>query len=127
MKDVFVSSIAEFFVAIGSQKAHWYRLFDPGECEANSSLIHATFPSLALLMKMEISYMEIRVRGGNVRTCSTLLNTANGVIQATTVESYADQTWTNKYSTPCHNRYHERFSRLVTTGTNPLQSAHIWN
>ena len=58
MKDVLLSSIAEFFGTIGSQKAHWYRRFDPSESEANSSLLRVTLPSLALLMKMESAFMR---------------------------------------------------------------------
>ena len=58
MKDVLLSSFAEFFGTIGSQKAHWYRMLDPSESEANSSLLRVTFPSLALLMKMESAFMQ---------------------------------------------------------------------
>jgi hypothetical protein len=45
--------LAEFFDAIGSQKAHWYRVFDPGNGDEAYPLIQSTFPSLASLMKME--------------------------------------------------------------------------
>jgi hypothetical protein len=58
MKDVLLSSLAEFFVVIGSQKAHWYRLLDPSDGDTNSSLILAPFPSLAFLMKMENEFMQ---------------------------------------------------------------------
>jgi len=46
------------FAAIGLQKVHWYRLFEPGEGEVNSSLINATFPSLAFLMKMDHDFVQ---------------------------------------------------------------------
>jgi hypothetical protein len=58
MKNILLSSLAEFFAAIGLQKAHWYRLFEPGEGEVNSSLINATFPSLAFLMKMDHDFVQ---------------------------------------------------------------------
>jgi hypothetical protein len=58
MKDVFLSFFTKFFGTIGSQKAHWYQIFDPSESEANSSLLHDTFQSLALLMKMESMFMQ---------------------------------------------------------------------
>jgi hypothetical protein len=58
MKDVLLSTFAKFFGTIASQKAHWYQMFDLGESEANSSLLHATFPSLALLMKVESAFMQ---------------------------------------------------------------------
>jgi hypothetical protein len=53
MKELLLTSLEEFFAAIGLQKAHWYRLFELDNSEANSSLINATFPSLACLMKMD--------------------------------------------------------------------------
>jgi hypothetical protein len=58
MKNILLSSLAEFFAAIGSQKAHWYRLFESGEGEVNSSLINATFPCLAFLMKMDHDFVQ---------------------------------------------------------------------
>jgi hypothetical protein len=58
MKNILLSSMAEFFAAIRSQKAHWYRLFESGDGEVNSSLINATFPSLAFLMKMDHDFVQ---------------------------------------------------------------------
>jgi hypothetical protein len=53
MKELLLTSLEEFFAAISLQKAHWYRLFELDNSEANSSLINATFPSLAYLMQMD--------------------------------------------------------------------------
>ena len=50
--------LAEFFDAIGSQKAHWYRVFDPGNGDEAYPLIQSTFPSLASLMKMESVFIR---------------------------------------------------------------------
>jgi hypothetical protein len=50
--------LAEFFDAIGSQKAHWYQVFDPSNGNENYPLIQSTFPSLASLMKMESVFVR---------------------------------------------------------------------
>jgi hypothetical protein len=44
--------LADFFDTIGSQKAHWYRVFDAKNGDAKDPLLSSTFPSLASLMKM---------------------------------------------------------------------------
>jgi hypothetical protein len=58
MKNLLLSAQAELFAAIRSQKVHWYRLFEPGEGEANSSIINATFQRLAFLMKMDYDFVQ---------------------------------------------------------------------
>ncbi len=69
MKNILLSSLAEYFAVIGSQKAHWYRLFEPGEGEVKSSLINSTFPSLAFLMKMDHDFVQqMLVEAGSART-----------------------------------------------------------
>lgn len=56
--DLMFSALAEFFETIGSQKAHWYRVFNPGADEPNCNLIQSTFPCLSSLMKMEHDYIQ---------------------------------------------------------------------
>ena len=56
--DLMFSALAEFFETIGSQKAHWYRVFKPGADVPNYNLIQSTFPCLASLMKMESDYIQ---------------------------------------------------------------------
>jgi hypothetical protein len=53
MSQGLLAVLAEFFDVIGSQKAHWYRVFDAKNGDAKDLLIQSTFPSLASLMKME--------------------------------------------------------------------------
>jgi hypothetical protein len=57
--------LAEFFDAIGSQKAQWYQVFDPGNGDENYLLIKSTFSSLASLMKMESDFIrEVLLEAG---------------------------------------------------------------
>lgn len=58
MTDSMFSTLVEFFGAIGSQKAHWYRVFEPGIDKSSYSLIKSTFSCLASLMKMESDYIQ---------------------------------------------------------------------
>jgi hypothetical protein len=64
MKELLLTSLEEFFAAISLQKAHWYRLFELDNSEANSSLINATFPSLACLMKMDHDLVQQMLEAG---------------------------------------------------------------
>jgi hypothetical protein len=50
--------LADFFDTIGSQKAHWYRVFDAENGDAKDLLLSSTFPSLASLMKMERRFVQ---------------------------------------------------------------------
>jgi hypothetical protein len=50
--------VAEFFDAIGSQKAHWYQVFDPSNVDENYLLIKSIFPPLASLMKIESDFIR---------------------------------------------------------------------
>ena len=52
-----VKVLAEFFTSIMTEQAHWYRVFDPEENEADCQLIKSTFPSIATMMMMDPSYM----------------------------------------------------------------------
>lgn len=61
--------LAEFFDAIGSQKAQWYQVFDPGNGDENYLLIKSTFSSLASLMKMESRFtQELLLEAGLMKT-----------------------------------------------------------
>ena len=53
-----LSVLADFFEVIGSQKAHWYRVFNPDDGAGNCTLIKSTFPSLASLMKMDSDFVN---------------------------------------------------------------------
>jgi hypothetical protein len=46
-----------FFMSIVMVLAHWYRVLDPEENEADCQLIKSTFPRIATLMMMDPSYM----------------------------------------------------------------------
>jgi len=45
--------MSEFLSTVSRKKAHWYRVFDPGDIEPSYEKIQATFPSLATLTIME--------------------------------------------------------------------------
>jgi hypothetical protein len=61
--------LAEFFDVIGSQKAHWYRVFDTDSGGGNDLLIQSMFPSLASLMKMESRFtQELLLEAGLMKT-----------------------------------------------------------
>jgi hypothetical protein len=49
--------LAEFFISIMMVQAHWYRVFNLEENEADCQLIKSTFPSITTLMMMDPSYM----------------------------------------------------------------------
>ncbi len=56
MKGMF-RALADFFMALKEKKAHWYRVYDPDDEEISSTIIKATFPSLATLMLMDNYYI----------------------------------------------------------------------
>jgi hypothetical protein len=45
MSQSLLEVLAEFFDAIGSQKAHWYQVFDSSNGDENYPLIQSTFLS----------------------------------------------------------------------------------
>ena len=55
--EALVKSLAEFFTSITTVQAHWYRVFDPEDTEADCQLIKTAFPSIVTLMMMDPSYM----------------------------------------------------------------------
>ena len=57
MMEAMFKVLAEFFFGVAMVAAHWYRVLDPDEEEADCQLIKSTFPSLATLMMMDHSYM----------------------------------------------------------------------
>jgi hypothetical protein len=50
-------ALADFFMALKEKKAYWYRVYDPDDEEISSTIIKATFPSLATLMLMDDYYI----------------------------------------------------------------------
>ena len=50
--------MSEFLSTVSRKKAHWYRVFDPGDIEPSYEKIQSAFPSLATLTMMEDCHMK---------------------------------------------------------------------